>query len=101
MKAFPESAAQAADTGSLDDLPLAVLSHDPDRPLGDLPPDLAKSTHEAWERIQVELAHLSTRGIQTITKNSAHYIQIDRSDVVVDGPDRHLLQADDARLLKC
>jgi len=49
----------------------------------------------------VELAHLSTRGIQTITKNSAHYIQIDRSDVVVDGPDRHLLQADDARLLKC
>jgi hypothetical protein len=73
MKAFPESAAQAVDTGSLDDLPAS-----------DLPPDLAKSTNEAWERMQVELAHLCTRGTQTIAKNSAHYIQIDRSDVVVD-----------------
>ena len=84
MKAFPESARQAAATGSLDDLPLAVLSHDPDKPSSELPPDLAKPTNAAWERMQVELAHLSTHGTQTIAKNSAHYIQIDRPDVVVD-----------------
>lgn len=34
--------------------------------------------------MQVELSHLSTRGTQTIAKNSAHYIQIDRPDVVID-----------------
>jgi pimeloyl-ACP methyl ester carboxylesterase len=84
INAFPASAAETAITGSLSDLPLAVLSHDPDKPSSDLPPDLAKPTKEAWEKMQEELAHLSTRGTQTVAKNSAHYIQIDRPDVVID-----------------
>jgi len=84
MRAFPESAAETAQTGSLADLPLAVLSHDPGKPSSDLPPDLAKPTNEAWEKMQEELAHLSTRGIQTVAKNSAHYIQIDRPDIVIE-----------------
>jgi pimeloyl-ACP methyl ester carboxylesterase len=84
MKAFPTSAAETAATSGLGDLPLAVLSHDPDKPSADLPPDLAKPTNEAWEKMQEELAHLSTRGTQTIAKKSAHYIQIDRPDVVVE-----------------
>jgi len=81
---FPESAAEAAATGSLGDLPLAVLSHDPDKPSSDLPPDLAKPVNEAWEKMQEELAHLSTRGTQTIAKNSGHYIQLDRPDLVIN-----------------
>jgi pimeloyl-ACP methyl ester carboxylesterase len=84
ISAFPESAAEAGKTGSLSDLPLVVLSHDPDKPSSDLPPDLAKPTNEAWEKMQEELARLSTRGTQTIAKNSAHYIQIDRPDVVIE-----------------
>jgi pimeloyl-ACP methyl ester carboxylesterase len=84
MKAFPESAAETAQTGSFADLPLAVLSHDPGKPSSDLPPDLAKPTSEAWEKMQEELAHLSTRGTQTVAKNSAHYIQIDRPDIVIE-----------------
>ena len=84
MSAFPESASETAQTGSLSDMPLAVLSHDPDKPSSDLPPDLAKPTNDAWEKMQEELAHLSTRGTQTVAKNSAHYIQIDRPDVVID-----------------
>jgi pimeloyl-ACP methyl ester carboxylesterase len=84
LKAFPESAAQTAATGSLGDMPLIVLSHDPDRPSADLPPDLAKPTNVAWEKMQEELAHLSTRGTQMIAKNSLHYIQMDRPDVVID-----------------
>jgi len=84
ISAFPESAAETANAGSLSDLPLAVLSHDPDKPSSDLPPELAKPTNEAWEKMQEELAHLSTRGTQTVAKNSAHYIQIDRPDVVID-----------------
>ena len=84
LKAFPESAAQTAASGTLDDLPLAVLSRDPDKPSADLPADLAQPTNAAWEKMQEQLAHLSTRGTRTVAKNSGHYIQIDRPDVVID-----------------
>lgn len=84
LKGFPESAAQTAATGPLGDMPLAVLSHDPDKPSADLPADLAKPTNDAWEKMQEEMAHLSTRGTQAIAKNSSHYIQIDRPDVVIE-----------------
>jgi pimeloyl-ACP methyl ester carboxylesterase len=84
LKAFPESAAQAAATGALGDMPLAVLSHDPDKPSAELRADLAKPTNDAWEKMQEELAHLSTRGTQTIAKNSAHYIQSDRPELVIE-----------------
>lgn len=91
MNDFSQSAAQAGGAASLGDLPLAVLSHDPDRPSSDLPPELAKATNDAWEKMQEELAHLSTQGTQTIAKNSAHYIQIDRPDLVVDAI-RHVVE---------
>jgi hypothetical protein len=84
LKAFTESAAQTASTGSLGDLPLAVLSHDPDKPSSEMPPELAKSVNMEWEKMQEEMAHLSTRGTQTIARNSAHYIQNDRPDVVIN-----------------
>jgi pimeloyl-ACP methyl ester carboxylesterase len=84
LKNFPESAAQAATTASLGDLPLAVLSHDPNVPVPDIPADLVKPMNEAWDQMQDELAHLSTRGTRTIAKNSSHYIQLDRPEVVVE-----------------
>jgi len=84
LKSFPESATQTAATGSLGDMPLAVLSHDPDKPSSELPPGLAKSTNDVWEKMQEELVHLSSRGTQTIAKGSSHYIQADRPEVVVD-----------------
>lgn len=93
MKAFSESAAQTAATGSLGDLSLAVLSHDPDKPSADLPADLAKPTNDAWEKMQEDLARLSTRGTQTIARNSSHYIQIDRPDVVIDAVRKVVEQA--------
>ena len=82
-----------AATGSLGSLPLVVLSHDPDKPSGDLPADLAKPTNDAWEKMQEELSHLSTRGTQVIAKNSSHYIQMDRPDVVIDAVHRVVDQA--------
>ncbi len=84
LRAFPQSAAQAASTGPFGDVPLVVLSHDPDKPSADLPPDLAKPVNDAWDKMQEELSHLSTRGSRVIAKNSAHYIQNDRPDVVID-----------------
>lgn len=47
LKAVSASAAQTATTGSLGDMPLAVLSHDPDKPQPDLPEDLVKPTSDA------------------------------------------------------
>jgi pimeloyl-ACP methyl ester carboxylesterase len=88
MKAFSSSAALTAKTGPFGDIPLAVLSHDPDKPLSELPPDLAKPTNEAWAKMQEELAHLSSRGTRQIVKNSAHYIQQDRPDAVIDAIQR-------------
>jgi pimeloyl-ACP methyl ester carboxylesterase len=83
LNTFPESAAQAATTGSLGDLPLAVLSHDPAVPQPEVPADLVKPMNDAWDQMQDELAHLSTRGTRAVAKNSAHYIQIDRPDLVI------------------
>lgn len=83
IRAFPESAAETAAASPLGDIVLVVLSHDPDKFLPDLSPDVAKATNQAWEEMQEDLGHLSTRGTQTIVKNSSHYIQLDRPDVVV------------------
>jgi len=84
IKAFAESATQTAATDPFGDLPLAVLSHDPDKPSNDLPPELSKSVNKLWETMQEDLARLSTRSKQTVAKNSGHYIQMDRPDVVID-----------------
>lgn len=83
LKAVSESAAQTAATGSLGDMPLVVLSHDPDTPQPDLPEDLVKPANDAWQQMQEELSHLSTRGKQVIARNSGHYIQLDRPDLVI------------------
>lgn len=93
MASFSESAAQAGRTGSLNAMPLAVLSHDPDKPSAEFSPDLARTINDAWEKMQEELAHLSTRGTQTVAKGSAHYIQLDRPDIVIDAVRRVTDQA--------
>ncbi len=84
LKSISESAAQTAATGSLGDLPLAVLSHDPDLPQPDLPEDLVKPTNDVWEQMQQELAHLSGRSTRTIARRSGHYIQLDRPELVIE-----------------
>jgi pimeloyl-ACP methyl ester carboxylesterase len=84
LKAISESAAQTGATGSLGGLPLVVLSGDPDLPDADIPEDLVKPTSDAWQQMQKELARLSTRSTHVIAKNSGHYIQLDRPDVVID-----------------
>lgn len=84
LKSISISASQTAATGSLGNMPLVVLSQDPEAPQYELPEDVVKPTNEAWAQMQKELAQLSTRGAQVIAKNSGHYIQLDRPDLVVD-----------------
>ena len=84
LKTFSESAAQAAAAGPLGDLPLVVLSHDPEMPMPDIPADLEKPINDEWQQMQDELARLSTRGTHVVAKKSGHYIQIDRPELVID-----------------
>jgi pimeloyl-ACP methyl ester carboxylesterase len=83
LKAVSESAEQTAKAGKLGDMPLAVLSEDPDKPQPDLPEDLIKPASDAWQQMQDELARLSTHSTHTIAKNSGHFIQLDRPDIVI------------------
>jgi len=84
-KAFSESAAQAATAVSLGDIPLEVLSRDPDAPADPYTPDyLVKPVNVVWQQMQRELVELSSRGIQVMAKNSGHYIQVQRPDVVIE-----------------
>jgi pimeloyl-ACP methyl ester carboxylesterase len=84
LKSISKSAEETEAIGSLGDTPLIVLSEDSNAPQYDLSEDLVKPTNEAWQQMQKELARLSTRGEQVIAKNSGHYIQLDRPDVVND-----------------
>jgi pimeloyl-ACP methyl ester carboxylesterase len=84
LKAISTSAAQTAATGSLGDMPLVVLSHDPSKPQFELPADLDKPVNDTWQQMQNELAQLSTAGTHVIAKNSGHYIQLDRPELVVE-----------------
>jgi pimeloyl-ACP methyl ester carboxylesterase len=95
-RAFPESAAQVAAAGSLRDMPLIVLSHDPDKPDSDLPPDLDKAVRDAFDKMQDELVQLSSKGSRTIAKNSGHYIQLERPEVVIEAVGRVVTQVREA-----
>lgn len=97
LKAVSESAAQAATTGRLGDLPLAVLTEDPDKPQPDLPEDLVKPASEAWQNMQEDLVRLSSRGTHVIAKNSGHFIQFDRPDIVIGAVRQIVDQARQAR----
>jgi len=84
LKAISESAAQTAAAGSLGDMPLVVLSHDPEMPQPDMPEDLVKPFNDTWQQMQEELAQLSTRSKRVVARNSGHYIQLDRPDLVIE-----------------
>jgi pimeloyl-ACP methyl ester carboxylesterase len=93
LKSVSESATQTAATGPFGDMPLAVLSSDPEHPRPDLPEDLVKPTNDAWQQMQEELLHLSTKGTRIVAKGSGHYIQIDRPEVVIEAVHNILDQA--------
>ena len=80
-----ESSKEVARSGILDDFPLIVLSHDPQAALGPGVPNPSDLQVEIlWTHMRKELVQLSSRGTRVIAKDSAHYIQIDRPDVVID-----------------
>jgi pimeloyl-ACP methyl ester carboxylesterase len=69
---------------SLGNMPLVVLSRDPDKFVPGIPPDLAMDGEKAWEAMQQELTRLSTNSSLIVAKGSGHYIPIERPDVVIE-----------------
>ena len=77
-----ENSAQVRSLGPLRDLPLVVLSHDPDKVR--FPGNLTDPVNREWANMQEELAHLSSNGSHIVVKGSGHDIQIDKPEAVVD-----------------
>jgi pimeloyl-ACP methyl ester carboxylesterase len=75
--AFDESAAEVRKLAALGEMPLAVISRDPKRPVANA------DSEERWQKMQVDLLRLSTRSRQVIAEGSDHSVPINRPDVVV------------------
>jgi len=81
------SLAQAARTGPYGDLPILVLSRDPNMPRPANFPlavsdALYRQANLAWDGLQEDLKHLSTHSRRIIAKGSGHYIQVDRAELL-------------------
>ena len=83
---FEESAEQARTAGPLGNIPLVVLSHDPEKlyPVPGRSPRPDKEFNPLWEEFQSELAQLSTNASRVIATGSGHYIQYDRPELVIE-----------------
>jgi pimeloyl-ACP methyl ester carboxylesterase len=51
-----------------------------------------RSYSKVWTALQQGLAHLSSRGVHRIIKDSGHHIQLDKPQAVIDAMDEVLRQ---------
>ena len=86
-----ENSAEVRALGPLGNLPLVVLSHDPEKVR--FPGNLTEPVNREWDKMQEELAHLSSNGTHLVVKGSGHDIQIDRPEAVVDAIRKVLSQS--------
>jgi hypothetical protein len=80
-----EDGSLAAATGPFGDMPLVVLSHDPQVNVFRgffSPADLVKA-ERSWMEMQEELRGLSSRSQRIVAKGSEHWVQIHRPELVV------------------
>ena len=93
MTAFELSGKEAAATGPLGDLPILIISSDPDvwgTDWGAFPEALRKRWAAAWTSLHEDLGQLSTRNRRVIAKGSHHYVQKDRPELVIEETERFI-----------
>lgn len=83
LLAFRESGQQAAAVTTLHNLPLIVLSHDPQVGAG-FPPEISADAENKWNTMQEELRSLSTNSKRVIAHTSMHYVESYRPELVID-----------------
>ena len=81
--------AQVSATKPLGDLPLVVISQNPDNPffVADIPPSLTETNaqlQQIWQELQVELAGLSTNSTHIMAVRAGHQIPDEEPALVVD-----------------
>jgi pimeloyl-ACP methyl ester carboxylesterase len=77
------SPAQVRAAGNLGNVPLIVLSHDPDLEIRLDPSEVHRRDEAVDFKMQEELSELSTLGCHIVAEGSKHYIQDDRPDLVL------------------
>jgi len=70
-KAFDKDSSQAPPPQALGDLPLVVLT-------------AGLGTSANWNKLQNELASLSTNSTHIVVENSRHFIQVSQPEVVIN-----------------
>lgn len=81
--AFPASAQEVRNLGTLGDLPLVVISRDPQRSPENPMDQLFDKREQHWKKLQLSLTQLSTNSTQIIAKGSGHSIPSSRPDMIV------------------
>jgi pimeloyl-ACP methyl ester carboxylesterase len=71
---FDEDGSPLRAAVSLGNIPLVVLSHDPEKLTPGFLSDVVRHVNDVWEPMQQELAHLSSNSSRVIAKGSTHYI---------------------------
>jgi pimeloyl-ACP methyl ester carboxylesterase len=74
----------AAKVTNLGDLPLVVLSHGQPMLMPGLTDAVNQANEQLWQQLQAELAGLSSRGRLVVARDSGHYIQLERPQLVID-----------------
>ena len=79
MASFDRSGEETMHTGPYGALPILIFSQDPVKAAADgEPADVA----QAWNQMQENLKKLSTRSRRIVAKNSPHYIQLERAELI-------------------
>jgi pimeloyl-ACP methyl ester carboxylesterase len=78
---FPESADEVRQSGTLGDIPLVVISRDPNRAPDPQDPLFSKRERH-WEKLQLSLTQLSTKATRVIATGSGHSIPVQRPEVI-------------------
>lgn len=82
-EAFPASASEVRNLGSLGDLPLIVISRDPNR--DSTSDDVVLADHEQhWLKLQQKLVGLSNNASHLVARGSGHSVPVARPDVIAD-----------------
>lgn len=66
------------------DMPIIVLTHSPYPKAKDETQQERNERTLLWESLHLDIAAMSTRGVNEIVPNSGHYIQYDHPQVVID-----------------
>jgi pimeloyl-ACP methyl ester carboxylesterase len=77
------SGVSSLEMSTLGDLPLIVLSHGRLDTISGVDDTQQNQFEQAWSRMQIELAALSSNSKQVIAAKSGHYIQFEQPELVV------------------